>query len=116
MTTCKLLRAVQEPKRGRAGVEQAACPGAPWWLSALGLISACIPRPCQPPWALIDSKNMLASSWGRYCGFGRKLKGVCPVSWIEMSALALLTRVEQLAFGSDLHPPGPKTLLWDPPS
>lgn len=64
------------------GVEHAACPGAPWWLSAPGLISACTPRPCQPPWALIDSKNMLALSWDRYCGFGRKLKGFAlPHGW-----------------------------------
>lgn len=27
------------------GAERAACPGAPWWLSALGLISACTPPP-----------------------------------------------------------------------
>lgn len=36
------------------------------------------PHSCQPPRALITSKNMLASSWDRYCGFRRKSKGVCP--------------------------------------
>lgn len=95
-------------------MEHAASPGAPRWLSAPGLISACTPCPCQPPWALIDSKNMLASSWDRYCGFGRKLKGVCPVSWMEMSALALLPGVEQPGFGGDFYPPGPKTPIWGP--
>lgn len=43
-----------------------------------------------------------------------EIERVCPASWLEMSALALLPRVEQPGLGGDLLPPGPKTPIWGP--
>lgn len=43
-----------------------------------------------------------------------EIEGVCPASWMEMSALALLPSVEQPGFGGDLHPLGLRIPIWGP--
>lgn len=48
------------------------------------------------------------------CGSGRKLKGVCPVPWLEMAALAPLPGPEQPGLRAFLHPSGPRTPISHP--